>query len=551
MAFTNRDLFLPNRNIFEVMESRIDMVKRQYSGELSEVMSTRISDKESESLTCDSAPSSPGLENVPSISTAGDSPAGSSPSRQRSLSDGTMMHNGGDDDSQERARSFYQLQAQQIYLTHQRLIASDDGIKDKDKDRAKKSPSRSSLLSRKFRRLSRPDSSAGSDGQQQRHSFQEGDAGLYDPTLGNLMGGGQSSPNGSTKRASTGSNSLTAGSLFRWMFMGGQSSGSSSKLSALVSSGGGGSSSGDRSPYSNQSLASQSSTSSLSSLTLMNSYNEQAGDVYRHRGNGYGTSYPRPLTDSFLRYGMKSRKYPDHLTTYAGRALPEHTAVLNEYVDWLAQCHAYGIKSKMGYVQQGSSNGGGAAGQGAGQPGGVPGLGLGTSPAATGSMSEGCGVVSGDFSIFSLSLGKVVDASTVSGHHHDEWISAGMAQMMILRFPGLVVEWPKFWNNSREASGPPPGPITTLTAMAVVNNPMLSLGKGNAGGVGGGVSAGAGGSFGGANLNGSSGNGPSSLKHQQQAQMHHQQQMQLWSRNAAAAAAAAAAASATSGLAAT
>ncbi|KAH7048817.1 hypothetical protein BKA57DRAFT_505092 [Linnemannia elongata] len=539
------------RNIFEVMESRIDMVKRQYSGELSEVMSTRISDKESESLTCDSAPSSPGLENVPSISTAGDSPAGSSPSRQRSLSDGTMMHNGGDDDSQERARSFYQLQAQQIYLTHQKLTASDDGIKDKDKDRAKKSSSRSSLLSRKFRRLSRPDSSAGSDGQQQRHSFQEGDAGLYDPTLGNLMGGGQNSPNGSTKRASTGSNSLTAGSLFRWMFMGGQSSGSSNKLSALVSGGGGGSSSGDRSPYSNQSLASQSSTSSLSSLTLMNSYNEQAGDVYRHRGNGYGTSYPRPLTDSFLRYGMKSRKYPDHLTTYAGRALPEHTAVLNEYVDWLAQCNAYGIKSKMGYAQQGSSNGGGTAGQGAGQPGGVPGLGLGTSPAATGSMGEGCGVVSGDFSIFSLSLGKVVDASTVSGHHHDEWISAGMAQMMILRFPGLVVEWPKFWNNSREASGPPPGPITTLTAMAVVNNPMLSLGKGNAGGVGGGVSAGAGGSFGGASLNGSSGNGPSSLKHQQQAQMHHQQQMQLWSRNAAAAAAAAAAASATSGAAAT
>ncbi|KAG0373659.1 hypothetical protein BGX24_011404, partial [Mortierella sp. AD032] len=207
-------------------------------------------------------------------------------------------------------------------------------------------------------------------------------------------------------------------------------------------------------------------------------------------------------------------------------------------------CHAYGIKSKIGYQQQGNGNGaGGATGQGAGQPGGVPGLGLGMNGGAPGGgMAGGCGVVSGDFSVFSL--GKVVDASTVSGHHHDEWISPGMAQMMILRFPGLVVEWPKFWNNSREASGPPPGPIATLTAMAVVNNPMLSLGKGNAGGVGGGVSAGAGGPFGGASINGASGNGPSSLRHQQQAQMHHQQQMQLWSRNAVAAATAAAAAAA-------
>lgn len=518
------------------------MVKRQYAGELSEVMSTRISDNVSESLAGDSAPSSPDLENVALASTTGSSPAGSSPPRQQSLSDGMMMHNGGDDDSQERARSFYQLQAQQIYLTHQKLTTSDNSIKDKEKDRSKKSTSRSSLLSRKFRRLSRPDSTSGSDGQQQRHSFLEGEAGLYDPTLGNLMGGGgQGSLSGSSKRASSGSGPLTAGSLFRRMFMGGQSSGSSNKLSALVN-GGGGSSNGDRSPYSSQSLASQSSTSSLSSLTLMTSYNEQAGDVYRHRGNGYGTSYSRPPTGSFLRYGMQSRKYPDHLTTYAGRALLEHTAVLNEYVDWLAQCHTYGIKSKMGYAQQGNGNGGGAAGQGAGQPGGVPCLGLGTNAAVAGGISGGCGVVSGDFSVFSLSLGKVVDASTVSGHHHDEWISAGMAQMMILRFPGLVVEWPKFWNNSREASGPPPAPITTLTAMAVVNNPMLSLGKGNAGGVGGGVSAGAGGPFGGASINGSSGNGPSSLRHQQQAQMHHQQQMQLWSRNAAAAAATAASA---------
>ncbi|KAK3814739.1 MAG: hypothetical protein J3R72DRAFT_54460 [Linnemannia gamsii] len=543
------------RNIFEVMESRIDMVKRQYAGELSDVMSMRISDKECESIMGDPTTSSIGLEdNLPSISsTAGGSPlhTGSLLPRQRSLSDGMMYNQQHEDDaSQERARSFYQLQAHQIYLTHQKLTASSDNSI-KEKDRSKKSTSRSSLLSRKFRRLSRPDSSPG--------SFQEGDGGLYDPSIANLVnGGGQSSPGGSSKRASTGSSPLTAGSLFRWMFMGGQSSGSSSKSSSgngggSRGNGGGSNGSGDRSPYSSQSLASQSSTSSLGSLTFYQEQQQQqqqqqytAGDVYRHRGNGYGTSYPRPPTGSFLRYGMQSRKYPDHLTTYAGRALPEHNAVLNEYVDWLAQCHAYGIKSKIGYQQQGNGNGaGGATGQGAGQPGGVPGLGLGMNGGAPGGgMAGGCGVVSGDFSVFSLSLGKVVDASTVSGHHHDEWISSGMAQMMILRFPGLVVEWPKFWNNSREASGPPPGPITTLTAMAVVNNPMLSLGKGNAGGVGGGVSAGAGGPFGGASINGASGNGPSSLRHQQQAQMHHQQQMQLWSRNAVAAATAAAAAAA-------
>ncbi|KAF9900175.1 hypothetical protein EC991_007808 [Linnemannia zychae] len=532
------------RNIFEVMESRIDMVKRQYAGELSEVMSTRISDKESEFLTGNSTPSSPGLddENVHSISST---TGGLSPPRQRSLSDGTMynnqQHQHEDDANQERAQSFYQLQAHQIYLTHQKLTASSDNGS-KEKDRTKKSNSRSSLLSRKFRRLSRPDSSLG--------SFQEGDGGLHDPSITNLAnGGGQNSPGGSSKRASTGSSPLTAGSLFRWMFMGGQGFNSSSKLSngsggGSINGGGSSRSDGDRSPYSSQSLASHSSSSSLSSLAFYQDQHHQAGDVYRHRGNGYGTSYPRPPTGSYLRYRMQSRKYPDHLTTYAGRALPEHIAVLNEYIDWLAQCHAYGIKSKMGYTQQGNGNSaGGAGGQGAGQPGGVPGLGLGANgmPGGAG-IAGGCGVVSGDFSVFSLSLGKVVDASTVSGHHQDEWISPGMAQMMILRFPGLVVEWPKFWNNSREASGPPPGPITTLSAMAVVNNPMLSLGKGNAGGVGGGVSAGAGGPFGGASINGSSGNGPSSLRHQQQAQMHHQQQMQLWSRNAVAAAAAAAAA---------
>ncbi|KAF9081978.1 hypothetical protein BGX23_000237 [Mortierella sp. AD031] len=522
------------RNIFEVMESRIDMVKRQYAGELSEVMSTRVSDKECESLAGDSAPSSPGLENITSISTTGGSPRRLSLPRQRSLSDGMMQ----DEDSQERAQSFYQLQAQQIYHIHQKLTNSDSSIK--EKDRTKKSGSRSSLLSRKFRRLSRADST-GSEGhqQQQRHSFQEGDQGLYDPSHGNLVG---CSPSIS-KRASTGSNSITAGSLFRWMFMGGQSSSSSSssnKLSTLVSGSESrpGLLSGARSPYSSHSLASQSSSSSLSSLNLMsNGCHEQAGDIYRHRVNGYGASNPRPPSGSLLRYGMPSRKYPDHLTTYAGRSLSEHIAVLNEYVDWLAQCHAYGIKSKMSYPTNGS--------EGTGQPGGVPGLGLGSGGGGVGGgMSGGCGVVSGDFSVFSLSMGNVVDASTVSSLNLDEWISPGMAQMMILRFPGLVVEWPKFWNNSREASGPPPGPITTLSAMAVVNNPMLSLSKGNAGGVGGGVSAGAGGPFGGASINGSSGNGPSSLRHQQQAQMHHQQQMQLWSRNAVAAAAAAAAAAA-------
>ncbi|KAF9923239.1 hypothetical protein FBU30_006687 [Linnemannia zychae] len=525
------------RNIFAVMENRIDMVKRQYAGELSEVMSTRISDKELESLTGDSTPSSPGLDNVPMISTVGGSPTGSSPTRQRSLSEGTTMYNNSDIEH-DREQSFYQIQAQQIYLTHQKLTTSDNGMK--EKERTKKSSSRSSLLSRKFRRLSRADSFSGSESSQQqgRQSSQEGEMGLYDPSHGIPVGAqGVSPSSGNSKRTSAGSNSISAGNLFRWMFMGGQGS-NSNRLSALISGG----SSGDRSPYSNQSLASQSSTSSLNSLTLMANYNEQgSNDVYRYWGNGHSTAYPRPLTGSFLRYRVHSRKYPEHLTTYAGRALPEHSAVLSEYIDWLAQCHAYGIKSKVGYAQnsnRGSANG--TNGQGAGQPGGVPGLGLGSTSAPAGGMAGGCGITSGDFNVFSLSLGKVVDVSTISSHHQEEWISAGMAQMMIHRFPGLVVEWPKFWNNSREASGPPPGPIHTLSAMAVVNNPLLSLGKGNAGGVGGGVSAGAGGPFGGASINGSSGNGPSSLRHQQQAQMHHQQQMQLWSRNAAAAAAASA-----------
>jgi hypothetical protein len=244
-----------------------------------------------------------------------------------------------------------------------------------------------------------------------------------------------------------------------------------------------------------------------------------------------GVSYYSPQLKSSLRYGLDLRRYPEHLSIYAARAISEHSAVLNEYVEWLAQCHAYGVKSRINL-----SDTSGLANQVPlqSQPGGVPGIGLGPSSPCIGDMEE----LFGRFSVFSISSSSVVDAFVVAGHQ-DEWISAGMAQMMMLRFPGLIAEWPKFWNNSRDASGPPPGPITTLPAMTVVNIPALSIGKGNAGGVGGGVSAGAGGAFGGGNLNGFGSNGPSSLRHQQQAQMHHQQQMQLWSRNAAALAAAA------------
>ncbi|KAF9981797.1 hypothetical protein BGZ75_006870 [Mortierella antarctica] len=529
------------RNIFEVMESRIDMVKRQYAGELSEVMSTQVSEKDTESSPSESAPSSPGTDNDSSSSTARDSPTGSSPpSRQRSHSDVGVMQ---DDESRERARSFYQLQAHQIYISHQTLTSSDGGSSLKEKDKSKKSASRSSLIGRKFRRLSRSDHHYHGNGTvsdiQPRGSFQDGDIGVYDPSVSNSTGGSPSAPG---KRSSTGSAPMTAGSLFRWMFLGG-SQGSSKSL-GQSSNGSSRSNSSDvyasgkskAQPLgSSHSLASHTSSSSSTSLTMMNSSQEQSSpDAYRPAGVGAtGRSYSCPHLASNVGFGLKSRKYPEHLTTYAGRSIPEHTAVLNEYVDWLAQCHAYGIKSRMSYAANGGSGGS------QNLPGGVPGIGLGSNNSSNGLDEE-----SGDFSVFSLSMGGVVDVSAVVGHH-DEWISPGMAQMMMLRFPGLVVEWPKFWNNnSRESSsGPPPGPITTMTAMAVVNCPALTLAKGNAGGVGTGISAGAGGPFGGASLNGPMG-GPSSLKHQQQAQMHHQQQMQLWSRTAAAAAAAATAAAA-------
>ncbi|KAF9329419.1 hypothetical protein BG006_007490 [Podila minutissima] len=498
------------RNIFEVMESRIDMVKRQYAGELSDVISSPgMSEHDSESTTPESVPSSPGMEHVRSIpSTAGGSPTGSTSSpRQRSLSDRVV-----EDDASAASRSFYQLQAHQIYLSQKKLTMSSGSLKEESvsKDRSKKSTSRSSLISRKFRRLSRFDS-PGTPEQSHRNSLPDmSDPSLYDSALlaGHTLN--------NSKRASTGSMPITGpGSLFRWMFQSGQSSNNSSSSSSKISILSGSSSSntdlvdrhgGERfstgSP-STHSLVSQSTGSSTSLTLLMHS--DHSSDVYR-RGSGRSVSHPG--LDHRLRYRRESRKYPEHLTTYAGRSIPEHSAVLNEYVDWLAQCHSYGIKSRAGFALNGIAGptATGASLPGSGGVGGVHGLGIGT-------MATGPGDLFGDFSVFSLSMGGVVDASAIAGHH-DEWISPGMAQMMMLRFPGLVVEWPKFWNNSR-----------------------------NAGGVGGGVSAGAGGPFGGASLSGSS-NGPSSLRHQQQAQMHHQQQMQLWSRNAAAAAAAAAAASA-------
>ena len=519
------------------------MVKRQYAGELTEIMSPRASDKDSESTPPESTPSSPGLDvNVPSLSQTGGSSSsgGSSPRQRSSYSEGVQ-----DEESLAISRSFYQLQAQQIYLAHQKLTESDNDLK--EKDRTKKSISRSSLISRKFRRLSRSESLSSSPEptqplhQPQRHSLSDIESSsMYDPSLGNLMGG---IIPGSSKRASTGSLPITGpGSLLRWMFNSASNSASSSKMSTTGSSASssfyaGSTVSLDRNGEniggSTYSLASQSSASST--LTLMMN-NEGHSEFYRNGGSG-GRSFSSPQLTSQMRYVQVSKRYPEHLNTYAGRSLPEHAAVLNEYVDWLAQCHAYGIKTRMSYAVNGA-----LASQS--QPGGVPGIGLGSN--ATGGMSSsgGLGDMLGDFSVFSLSVGGVMNASIIAGHH-EEWISPGMAQMMMLRFPGLVVEWPKFWNNTREASGPPPGPIDTLPAMAVVNNPAFSLGKGNAGGVGGGISAGAGGPFGGNGLNGSSGNGPSALRHQQQAQMHHQQQMQLWSRNAAVASAAAATAAAT------
>ncbi|KAF9425125.1 hypothetical protein BGZ94_007816 [Podila epigama] len=573
------------RNIFEVMESRIDTVKRQYAGELSEVMSPRMSERDNESVAPESTPSSPGMEQIHTLSAA----AGGSPVRsisslqQRSLSDlGTVedeglgaLHGG-----EGALRSLYQQQqAHQIYLAQQKLTMSSGSLKEDvcgGKDRSKKSTSRSSLISRKFRRLSRSETLGE---QNHRNSLPDlGDPSLYD--LSALMSGsGQSTSNNNngnatnaSKRASTGSLPITGpGSLFRWMFLSSQNNGGS-KLSALAGFNSTPDLPGDQSKKHSErfssasmhSLASQ-STGSSTSLTMLvngnsngNSNNNNNGSNGEHGGSDFhqhgGRSAIHPGLDSGLRYRYESRKYPEHLTTYAGRSIPEHSAVLNEYVDWLAQCHSYGIKVRAGFGMSGGQGGGsmvgpsgggsggsGNAGGASGQPGqgqgggGVHGLGIGT---LAGPGNE----LFGDFSVFSLSMGVVVDASTISGQS-DEWILPGMAQMMMLRFPGLVVEWPKFWNNSRESGGPPPGPITTLPALAVVNNPALSLSKGNAGGVGGGVGAGAGGPFGGASATGHANmNGPSSLRHQQQAQMHHQQQMQLWSPAAAAAAVTAAAA---------
>ncbi|KAG0019717.1 hypothetical protein BGZ80_005365 [Entomortierella chlamydospora] len=531
-----QSLSLIVRNIFEVMESRIDIVKRQYAGELNDVALPMTSGKGPEFLP-ESVPSSPtrsdhissSASDSESISSAGERSPTALPFCQGSLSDGMTQ----DEENREKTRAFYQLQGQQICLSNQTLAGSDSGtVKVVSKDKPKKA----SLIGRKFRRLGRADSPAESPewDSQQRGSF-ESDSTLYDPTVDNLVGSNGGSAN---KRASTGSMPLTAGSLFRWMFLGGQSN-------KLTSGDGNGRSSSDvysersedRLQGSQHSLASFSSASSSASLALQMNNNDQGSDVYRHDGND--RSFYSPQLTPSLRYGLDLRKYPEHLNIYAARSIPEYTVVLNEYVEWLTQCRTYGIKSRVGNVANGPAMS--AQNQGQSQLGGVPGIGLGPGINCAGDVEE----LFGRFSVFSLSVGSVVDASVVAGHQ-DEWISPGMAQMMMLRFPGLVTEWPKFWNNSRDASGPPPGPITTLPALAVVNNPVFSIGKGSAGGVSVGVGAGAGGAFGGASINGfGSGNGPSSLKHQQQAQMHHQQQTQLWSRNAAAAAAAAVAAAAT------
>ncbi|KAF9579019.1 hypothetical protein BGW38_004908 [Lunasporangiospora selenospora] len=530
------------RNIFEVMESRVDMVKRQYSGELLTDLMPRLGDKDPELSPPCSTPSSPNPENGPTttpavVVSAGGSPVDPASTRARFSTEGNQ-----EEDSLGASRSFYQLQAQQIYLAHQTLT-SPPNSGTKDKEGSKKSSSRSSLIGRKFRRLSRSDGSSLTNTEPSRSNSMDSDATLCE-SFQNLQagGGGSSSP----KRSSSGSSpSITSpGSLLRWMFLGGQSSnkmGSSSNNGYVGADMNGLNRSVSDRLFSTSSCSLVSrSTDSSTSLSIAMKNSDQSPESSRQQVNSTGQDRrdAQARARASLRYVYESRRYPEHLTIYAERSIPEHTAVLNEYVDWLGQCHAYGIKTRMSYAVNG-----GLANQG--QPGGVPGIGL-CSNLSGSSLNNGTGSgmggngqfgdVFGDFCIFSLSVGEVMDASAVA-NHQEEWISPGMAQMMMLRFPGLAVEWPKFWNNSRDLSGPPPGPITTLPALAVVNNPAFSLSKGGAGGIGGGVSAGAGGHFGGTSLNGPySVNGPSSLRHQQQAQMHHQQQMQLWSRNAAVAA---------------
>ncbi|KAF9938093.1 hypothetical protein BGZ65_000475 [Modicella reniformis] len=361
------------RNIFEIMESRIDMVKRQYAGEFTEVMSPTISDKDSEFSPPEPIPSS-GLDQTPGVAMAEGPPATHS-SHQRPLSDGMIQ------DEQES----FQLQANQIYLSHQTLTQSDDSIKGKGKDRTK-DPTAVQVLS-------------------------EGG-------LGGSVGR-MAATTGQKLRCSSKGNRWTMtpiNTLHCTQILDGSGNNNNNKLASGMSSGLSPESYSsqeldkdeDRPGYSNHSLTSFSSTSTSSSL-LVN--NDQSSDICRH--NGASRSYNNPQTASILRYELESRKYPEHLAIYAGRSITEHTAVLNEYVDWLSQCHAYGIKSRMSFTPNGAT-------VGQAQPGGVPGIDLGpTGPSGPDNMFSG-------FSVFSLSMNGVVEANVVAGHH-EEWILPGMA----------------------------------------------------------------------------------------------------------------------------
>ncbi|KAG0257063.1 hypothetical protein DFQ27_005305 [Actinomortierella ambigua] len=623
-AGSERTLSPVTKKVLEMMESRIEMIKRQYMGELTESLSSGDRDEATTATTPPtelSSPPSPSMDYdllMAPIEEFGATSAPSSPSSALPQLAAFSAQQLPTESTLAKEDEFYLglnklLPKVPLELDLHAPVAAQLQAKEEAPISGKKSTSRASLLGRKFRRLSRSESTSSASSSDQssgslsspnsssigmghlrsRSQSMDGASDLS-LRLEGIQGVTSSKPEGGRliKRPmsmSSGSSS-GAGRLLRWIFVGGSSSNSSkvslastaSEDAAGTTTTVGGMVSSLRGSMSATSLPSTiGNTSSMSSssisLTLPDgSINGQGGDDQSGVGAialsnaPFSLSLPSTFqqnsdrTSSSSAYpsfveDQKTRRYPQQLTTYAGRSISEYSAVLNEYVDWLAQCHAFGVKSRLGpnhqlhhhhhlqqqqaalYASQGVFNSMSAA-------------------AATGAITGGSAASAvTDFGLFCTGLcgfAQYQMRMQAGEATSDDWISPGMAHMMVLRFPGLVVEWPKFWNsNSRDnggggssaygsghGGGPPPLPITELSGLDVVNNPAFSMGKPAGGGIGGTISAGAGGLFGGHNLHVGGGiHGPGSLRHQQQAQLHQQQQMQLLSRQAAAATAAVAA----------
>ncbi|KAG0236182.1 hypothetical protein BGW41_000543 [Actinomortierella wolfii] len=603
------------KRILELLESRIEMVKRQYMGELTESMSSGERDEVTTTETTTtpptelSTPSSPSMDNEDStvvfeesVSFSFSSPALPLPLQELATS------------TQRPATEPASITEGNHYLGMNKMLpkvpleldlhgATALQSKEEAPINGKKASSRTSLLGRKFRRLSRSESTSSTASSDQgsgilsspnssfigirhmrsRSQSMEGAGDLlsrlegFQSGLSKHEGGGGGGRSHGKRPMSMGSGSSSgAGRLLRWIFVGGSSS-NSSKLSLastasenIGSSKVGGMASSHCRSMSTISLPSDATQSTIS-LTLQSghasSLTDEDSQIDAERTGATDTTAGLPslfapssapcsrVHQSFIE-DQKTRRYPVQLATYAERSITEYSAVLNEYVDWLSQCHAFGVKARLGpshqlhHQQQVALY----AGQSVFST-------LGATSATGAALGGGTASAVTDFGLFCTGLGGFAQYQMrmqAGEMTSDDWISPGMAHMMVLRFPGLVVEWPKFWNSSRDnnngsaygssgsrSDGPPPLPITELSGLDVVNNPAFSMSKPAGGGIGGTISAGAGGLFGGNSIHGGGGMfGPNSLRHQQQAQLHQQQQMQLLSRQAAAAAAAAAVAQA-------